>query len=212
VGRETSHVPGTVRTVWGLFDNWRCSRVRFVSTKRHVQLNQFGDIKIEEATTASQLSSIRELFLEYAASLEISLCFQNFEEELSSLPGKYAPPHGRLLLASDLSQAVGCAAVRALEPGICEMKRLYVRPAGRRHGLGRTLAVAIIEAARQFGYARMRLDTLASMTPAIMLYHSLGFCRIPAYYANPSDNVVFMELQLNRTVELPGRAAGQIIR
>ena len=174
-------------------------------------MNHLSKIKIEQATSLNHLSSVRELFLEYAGSLEISLCFQNFEEELASLPGKYAPPDGRLLLATDATLAAGCVAIRLLDAGICEMKRLYVRPAWRRQGLGRTLSLAIIAAAQQLGYVRMRLDTLASMTPAIALYHSLGFGRIPAYYANPSESAVFMELDLNRAVAAPSSSAGSII-
>lgn len=153
---------------------------------------------IEPADSIAQLTEIRQLFLEYASSLEISLCFQNFEQELAALPGKYAPPTGQLLLARDGGQPVGCVALRDLGPKICEMKRLYVRPPWRKHGLGRKLAEAIIASAVEIGYERMRLDTLATMTPAIALYHSLGFRRIPAYYANPSEHAVFMELVLAR--------------
>jgi ribosomal protein S18 acetylase RimI-like enzyme len=157
-------------------------------------LNVLNEITIHPATSGAELARVRELFLEYASSLEISLCFQNFEEELASLPGAYAPPNGRLLLAQDREQALGCVAVRQLSEEVCEMKRLYVRPVARGKGLGRTLAVAILTAARQIGYARMRLDTLASMGPAILLYESLGFRQVPAYYSNPSDSAVFMEL------------------
>jgi ribosomal protein S18 acetylase RimI-like enzyme len=163
-------------------------------------LNHLSNIIIEEATSRAQLAVVRELFLEYAASLEISLCFQNFEQELAGLPGKYASPSGRLLLASDADQPAGCVAIRPLDPGACEMKRLYVRPGWRRQGLGRTLALAIIAAAREIGFDRMRLDTLASMTAAIALYRSLGFQRIPPYYDNPSESAVFMELHLNSIV------------
>src|SRR5262249_44778551 len=123
-------------------------------------------------------------------------CFQNFEKELAVLPGKYAPPSGRLLLLKHRDAFAGCAALREIGKGICEMKRLYVRPAFRRLGAGRMLAQRIIEAAREIGYKRMRLDTLSSMKPAIALYESLGFAKIPAYYENPSKLAVFMELEL----------------
>jgi ribosomal protein S18 acetylase RimI-like enzyme len=159
-------------------------------------LTPSSKITITEATTESQIADVRELFLEYGGSIEISLCFQNFEEELAALPGKYAPPTGRLLLAREAAQSAGCVAIRELDPGVCEMKRLYVRPAWRGKGLGRTLALAVIGAARHIGYDRMRLDTLGSMKPAISLYHSLGFKTIPAYYSNPSESAVFMELKL----------------
>jgi ribosomal protein S18 acetylase RimI-like enzyme len=145
--------------------------------------------------------NVRELFLEYASSLEISLCFQNFEEELAGLPGKYAPPGGRLLLAQNAEQVVGCVALRSLSATDCEMKRLYVRPVARGQHLGHTLATSVIEAARSIGYRCMRLDTLASMKPAISLYRSVGFREIPAYYPNTSENAVFMELSL---VQRPG--------
>jgi putative acetyltransferase len=154
------------------------------------------ELIIEAAQSKAQLAVARELFTEYAASLEISLCFQNFEEELAGLPGKYAPPTGRLLLSYEASQATGCVALRPLSPGICEMKRLYVRPAWRGKGVGRELAVAVIRAASAIGYLAMRLDTLASLKPAIALYRALGFREIEPYYDNPSESVVFMELCL----------------
>lgn len=155
-----------------------------------------SDLKLCQATTPGQLAAVRALFLEYAASLEISLCFQNFEQELVALPGNYAPPEGRLLLAWRADQAAGCVGLRPLEQGVCEMKRLYVRPAWRGQGVGHFLAASIISAAKELGYACMRLDTLASMRSAISLYRTLGFRIIPAYYANPSPEAVFMELTL----------------
>jgi ribosomal protein S18 acetylase RimI-like enzyme len=156
-----------------------------------------GHIIFCEAASELELAHIRSLFLEYAASLEISLCFQNFEQELAGLPGKYARPTGRLILARDAQQAAGCVALRKLDDGICEMKRLFVRPAWRRKGLGSALVEQILSHARQIGYRSMRLDTLASLTPAISLYESFGFRQIPAYYENPSEKAVFMELELS---------------
>lgn len=151
---------------------------------------------IIEATTAEQLTAARELFQEYAKSLSIDLCFQGFEQELATLPGKYAPPQGRLLLALGRQRAEGCVGVRPLAPTVCEMKRLYVRPVSRRSGIGRLLADAAIDAARAIGYRQMRLDTLSSMTEAIALYTSLGFERVPPYYENPASSAIFMELNL----------------
>ena len=157
------------------------------------KISQGRELRIEPVGTQSQLVCVRQLFVEYSDSLGISLCFQNFEQELATLPGKYAPPKGALLLAYDEDLAIGCVALRELDKNICEMKRLYVRPPWRKCGAGRALAVAIIAAASQIGYQRMRLDTLGTLAPAISLYHSLGFQEIPAYYENPNDSVVFME-------------------
>jgi putative acetyltransferase len=153
-------------------------------------------MEVVEGTTSQQLQIIRELFTEYANSIEIDLCFQGLDRELAELPGKYAPPDGQLLLAMQGENAAGCVALRKIDEGVCEMKRLYVRPAFRGQNIGRKLANEIISAARQIGYERMRLDTLSSMKPAIALYESFGFNRIPAYYENPSDRAVFMELKL----------------
>lgn len=153
-------------------------------------------MKILAAHCPALLPVVRELFTEYARSIEIDLCFQSFDRELAALPGKYAPPEGRLFLALEVRQPAGCVALRKIDAGVCEMKRLYVRPAFRGRALGRRLANETILAAREIGYAQMRLDTLASMTPAIALYESLGFQRIPAYYDNPSGLAVFMELDL----------------
>jgi len=142
------------------------------------------------------LTTVRKLFLEYAEALEVDLCFQDFDRELLELPGRYAPPTGRLILAFDGSAPAGCVALRGIGDGICELKRLYVRPPYRRHGLGRALAGEIIAAAREANYDRMRLDTLESMHKAIALYESLGFRRIAAYYDNPSSLAVYLELKL----------------
>jgi len=152
---------------------------------------------IIEAHSAAHLPTVRDLFQEYAASLPFSLCFQGFENELATLPGKYAPPSGRLLLALDGERALGCVAVREIGPGaICEMKRLYVRPGARRTGLGRTLAQRIVNEARSCGYERMRLDTSHDMLAALSLYERLGFVRIPRYNDDPIEGTVWLELNL----------------
>jgi putative acetyltransferase len=152
--------------------------------------------KIVEARSDAQLISVRQLFLEYSRSLEIDLCFQGFERELAELPGRYARPTGRLLLALQGNETVGCVALRSIDDGTCEMKRLYVRPAFKGQGIGRVLAESALTAARCIGYKKMRLDTLASMKEAISLYQSFGFRHIDPYYDNPSDCAIFMELDL----------------
>jgi ribosomal protein S18 acetylase RimI-like enzyme len=151
---------------------------------------------IAAVASAADLAVARDLFLEYARSLDFSLCFQGFDEELASLPGRYAPPSGRLLLARVDDAVAGCVALRALDDGACEMKRLFVRPAFHRRGLGRALTVALIDEARAIGYAAMRLDTVPAMQAALSLYHSLGFVAIPAYTANPLPGACFLELRL----------------
>ena len=135
-----------------------------------------------QATTDEHIEAARTLFEEYAASLGFSLCFQNFDQELKNLPGDYAPPDGRLLLAVEDDQLAGCIALHKLERGVCEMKRLFVRPGHRATGLGRFLAESIIDEARKLGYTHMRLDTIpGKMDKAIALYHSLGFVEIEPY-------------------------------
>ena len=152
-----------------------------------------------QATSPEDIQHARELFEEYAATLEISLCFQNFDKELEELPGQYVPPAGRLLLAIENNQVAGCVALRGIGQGVCEMKRLYVRPNFRGRGLGRDLAEAILNAAREIGYERMRLDTLpGKMDQALAMYRSLGFREIEAYYPNPVTGAVFMELALGQ--------------
>jgi ribosomal protein S18 acetylase RimI-like enzyme len=149
------------------------------------------------ATSAEDLAAARRLFRAYSDWLAVDLSFQDFEQELATLPGAYAPPQGRLLLAKVGGEAAGCVALRPLEPGICEMKRLWVEPSFGGAGLGRELALAIIQAARDAGYRRMRLDTMpARMQAAQHLYGTLGFREIPAYYHNPLDGVVMLELAL----------------
>jgi len=142
------------------------------------------------------LARTRALFLEYAASLSFNLCFQNFEKELAELPGEYGPPDGRLLLALHETDAAGCVALRKIGDGVCEMKRMYVRPQFRGKGIGRALALAVIEEARAIGYRLMRLDTVREMKEAIALYHSLGFQDIAPYRHNPIPGATFMELAL----------------
>ena len=154
-------------------------------------------MELIQAQSAEEISRARELFEEYAAGLGISLCFQNFDKELAELPGEYVPPGGRLFLAVEEDETAGCVALRRIEDGVCEMKRLYVRPSFRGTGLGRTLAKTAIQAAREIGYRRMRLDTLpGKMDLAIVMYRALGFQEIEPYYANPVEGALFMELEL----------------
>jgi ribosomal protein S18 acetylase RimI-like enzyme len=156
-------------------------------------------MKLIQVESGEQVQQARRLFEEYAAWLGFNLCFQNFDKELSKLPGDYAPPNGCLFLAVENDQVAGCVALRKIGEGIGEMKRLYVRPAFRGKGLGRTLTETIIEAARDLGYQRLRLDTLpGKMDQAIAMYRSLGFEDIERYYNNPYEEAAFMELFLNK--------------
>ena len=157
-------------------------------------------LHIEQAQSMEQIALARTLFQEYGVSLGFSLCFQNFDKELAGLPGDYAPPKGRLLIAYMDSQAAGCVALHEFEPGISEMKRLYVRPAFRGKRVGLALANAIIEAARAIGYEKMRLDTVPSeMADAVKMYGRLGFNEITPYRANPQPGTLYMELNLKKS-------------
>ena len=147
--------------------------------------------------SGSRLEDIRALFLEYGRSLDFSLCFQQFDQELRGLPGEYAPPHGRLILCEVDDKPAGCMALKKLEERICEMKRLYVRPEFRGDGLGLQLVTHLIGEAREAGYSAIRLDTVAgTMDHAIALYRSIGFRDIPPYYPNPIPKAVYLELDL----------------
>ncbi len=153
-------------------------------------------MQISRAQSEHEFRKARRLIEEYAVSLGIDLEFQNFSHELDSLSVEYGPPSGCLLLAEEGDQLLGCVALRQIGAGVCEMKRLYVAPAGRGRGVGRALASAIIEEARALGHERMRLDTLPSMREARQLYASLGFHEIASYRFNPIAGTSFMELRL----------------
>lgn len=146
--------------------------------------------------TPEEMPLVRKLFEEYAASLDVDLCFQGFDRELETLPGEYAPPEGTIIIAFDGGEAVGCVTLRKISPVVCEMKRLFVKPEHRGRGFGRALAEGVIERARAIGYESIRLDTLESMTEANALYTSLGFVKCAPYRFNPCECPVFMELSL----------------
>lgn len=154
-------------------------------------------LTIERLTDANELPTIRAMFREYADSMGLDLEFQNFSQELAGLPGKYAPPSGCLLIAMVDGQPAGCVGLRSLSDGVCEMKRLYVRSRHRGLGLGRKLSERVIQEARELGYVRIRLDTIASkMAPAVSLYAGLGFRTIPPYCETRFPDAVFMEMDL----------------
>ncbi|MEP6947429.1 MAG: GNAT family N-acetyltransferase [Acidobacteriota bacterium] len=154
-------------------------------------------MKIIQAETPEQIDAARRLFREYETSMDLDLCFQGFEAELAELPGKYALPRGRLLIAFIDKDAAGCIALRDLGDGVCEMKRLFVRSRFRGQKVGRYLIEQVIRNAREIGYSRMRLDTApAKMAKAVQLYESHGFREIPAYYDNPNEDVIYLEIVL----------------
>ena len=153
-------------------------------------------IKIVLVETELQLTEVRMLFKEYVTSLGFDLSFQNFEKEFADLPGDYASPDGRLLLALENDEAVGCVGLRKFGPGICEMKRMYVREKYRGKGIGRKLALAVIEEAKKIGYHEMRLDTVPWMKEAIALYWSLGFIEVKPYRFNPIPGTKYFSLKL----------------
>jgi GNAT superfamily N-acetyltransferase len=149
------------------------------------------------AITEHDIPAVRTLLREYAAALGISLDFQQFDNELAGLPGAYSPPAGVLLIARTPEADAGCVAVRPLSGSTCELKRLYVRPSWRGHGLGRRLTNAALDHARAIGYSEMRLDTLPGMETAQALYEELGFREIPPYTRNPVRGARFLQLDLN---------------
>ncbi|MCE3234250.1 MAG: acetyltransferase [Vampirovibrio sp.] len=158
---------------------------------------------IKPVRSAEDLTAVTQLFVAYAASIDIDLAYQNFEAELAAMPGKYAPPTGELLLAKDLNgQAIGCVGLRPMsQDDACEIKRLYVSPEGRGMGLGQALAEAIISVASQLGYQEILLDTLPTMTSAIALYKKLGFVPIEPYYDTPVAGTLFLGRSLNAASE-----------
>jgi len=151
---------------------------------------------VKQAETKREIKEVGNLFREYEAFLNVDLRFQSFEEELAGLPGKYSRPCGDLLIGLDGEKIVGCVAIRKLDNGVCEMKRLFVRPEAQRRGLGRRLAQEIILVAQKLGYSLMRLDTLGRLTEAMHLYETLGFRKTDLYYENPLPDVVCWELKL----------------
>ena len=164
-------------------------------------------LRIEPASSQDQITLARELFLEYAKALSVDLCFQDFTRELQELPGKYAPPAGRLLLAyynddASVARLAGCGALRPFSDEICEMKRLYIRPAFRGHGFGRALTLALINAAREIGYRALRLDTLPEMHEAHKLYQALGFREVAPYRTSKVEGLLYLELDLSASLLL----------
>jgi putative acetyltransferase len=154
-------------------------------------------LKIAPARSAQDLEDVRILFGEYAGLVAEALCFQNFDQELEALPGAYAPPGGALLIARDGAAAAGCVALRRLDAGTGEMKRMFVREAYRGSGLGRRLAGAVIDEARKRKYGRLVLDTLPKLAPAIALYRDLGFREIAPYLESPTPGAICFELRVS---------------
>lgn len=158
-------------------------------------------VHIRDARSPDDLEAARQLFAAYADSLGIDLSFQDFSEELKTLPGKYASPSGEILLACNHSDmAVGCVAMRPLSSEICEMKRLYILPAGRGLGIGTLLVNRILEVASNLGYNEIKLDTLPTMSRAIAVYTKVGFTPIEPYYENPIVEAIFFARRLGHQV------------
>lgn len=153
--------------------------------------------EIIEAETPEDIAAAKELFLEYQKWLNVSLCFQDFETELATLPGKYAKPAGRLYLVKEGNNYMGCIGLRKIADGICEMKRLYIKPEMRGFGIGKDLVDILISEAKHIGYTSMRLDTIKEKMPnAVEIYEKFGFKKIEAYYDNPNPHTLYMELEL----------------
>ena len=163
---------------------------------RVLECAAMAEVVVSAVSSSDELAGVRALFVEYAASIGFSLSFQGFDRELGELPGRYAPPTGRLLLCRVDGAVAGCVAMRKLADGLCEMKRLFVRPAFHGTGCGRRLATAIIDEARRAGYEAMRLDTVPAMRAALGLYESLGFRDVAPYTENPIEGARFLELRL----------------
>jgi ribosomal protein S18 acetylase RimI-like enzyme len=160
-------------------------------------VNKTDSYTIIEAVSTVEIKAIKELFIEYSEWMGDCFCFQDFDEELATLPGKYASPEGRLYLLMHDNNYVGCIALRKLEDGVSEMKRLYIKPEHRGAGLGKKLVQLLIEDAKKIGYEKMRLDTIRErMTNAVDIYEKHGFRKIEAYYHNPISDVLYMELDL----------------
>lgn len=153
-------------------------------------------IEIVEANTKILITKVKELFLEYSESLGFDLSFQNFDAELDNFPVQYSPPTGSLFLALSQNLPIGCVGVRYFDDGICEMKRLFVKPNFRGKRVGRLLAEAAVKAGKFLGYERMRLDTLPTMEKANHLYRSIGFIEIEPYRYNPIEGAKYLELNL----------------
>lgn len=165
-----------------------------------METQEIPSVQLITPATPQELAAVRAIFQEYADSLGVDLCFQQFDEELASLPGEYSPPRGALFLASVDGEVAGCCALRPLDtadyPNAAEMKRLYVRKPFRNFGLGRQLAEATLDAAREAGYASVLLDTLDEMETARALYEELGFREIPPYYHNPIPGAHYLKAAL----------------
>jgi GNAT superfamily N-acetyltransferase len=155
-----------------------------------------------DVATEEQLPLIRQMFRDYERELDIDLCFQGFEEELASLPGKYGPPRGVLLVASVGEEVAGCGAIRDLGDGICELKRIYVRPEYRGRNIGKSISSALLDRAAALGYHTAKLDTLSKLKPAIKLYQDLGFQVTEPYNFNAGHDIVYMELRLSKAKTL----------